>query len=386
MPVVPLSLHEVVFTDRAFCGISMPELTRFLRSLRALRKLEVRLDFSELVPINAETEKLKLLYRLQIKDLKELVESCPSLESLKLFLSTSKDETIYWRDIPLILGQHQLKHLEVWKTPKSDDLGLKDAAIQIALAENSSNPDNSHSPSSDIPLSSPIEFATPRLETITLAGCLWIGHRLADDKLIQVLFHGTYRIHRQTVSNEGDSDLPSVDETRSDKPSPSMSTGKNGYQATPQVETIPKQTIVTLMANERGGELGWPVRHYPIQLGALMGSNKVMMKGKMKGEKFVAGQREWHMIEPNETVLRRTPFLLLELFGLSMMIICFICSLEVDNPWLGWDLIALAVVVVGFITVLFSGPQSLSRDIGRIVFQIGAMGVGLPPLWRSYKA
>ncbi|KAE9400167.1 hypothetical protein BT96DRAFT_1019102 [Gymnopus androsaceus JB14] len=353
MPAVPLSLHELVFTDGAFCELSMPTLTRFLKGLRTLRKLEVRLDFSE--PRLTDPETTKLLVALQPKDLRELVESCPSLDSLKLFLSTTKNQTIYWRDIPLILGQHQLKHLEVWKTPKSDELGLlKDAAIQIVLAEKSSGPDH---PSSAIPPSSPIEFATPGLETIVLAGCL-CGNRLSRYRRIQVLYHGTYRVHRQTISNEVDSGLPSVDETRN-IPGPSMSTGKNGYQATPQVETIPEQTIVTLMANERGGELG---------------------------EKFVAGQREWHMIEPNETVLRRTPFLLLELVGLSVMIICFICSLEVDNPWLAWDLIALAVVVVGFITVFFSGPQSLSRDIGRIVFQIGAMGIGLPPLWRSYKA
>ncbi|KAE9397399.1 hypothetical protein BT96DRAFT_75779 [Gymnopus androsaceus JB14] len=182
----------------------------------------------------------------QIQELRELVESCPrGLESLKLFLSTVKKDTIYWRDIPQIircstqnpsqnrrLPRFRLKHLEVWKAHKYGEGRLSDAAIQIALAESPS------SSSAIQPSLSTIEFAAPALETIILCAC-FKEPLLGEMRILQ---HAKYRVHRRTIST-------------SDK----------------QVEALvpPRQTVVTLMANELGSGntmVSWLRRRYSVEL------------------------------------------------------------------------------------------------------------------------
>lgn len=104
----PMSLlQEIILTSEAFCGVYLPYLKRHLSSQMLLRKLEVWLDLSESVRIyqdldsaseldGGEPEKPEPVVYDQLKELRELVQSCPrGLASLKLLVSTKSKETFY---------------------------------------------------------------------------------------------------------------------------------------------------------------------------------------------------------------------------------------------------------------------------------------------------
>ncbi|KAE9408964.1 hypothetical protein BT96DRAFT_932261 [Gymnopus androsaceus JB14] len=394
---VRLPLQEISLTGIKFCGELLPELKQQLSGQRELRKLEIWMDFSEHVQqLDLQEQdygipKKPMAYD-QTTELRELFESCPrGLESLKLILSTNEKETIYWRDIPHILPRntqnqdrkYQLKHLEVWKAPKSKEYGLRDAAIQIALAETYSTPDSDPSSSPVIPPS--IEFAAPGLETIVLVGCLCTAKARLRYGRMHVLFHGKYRVHRQTVSDEEDSDWPFVDNTRGILPSLAAFTGKT--QAPTQVKTVP-QAFVTLTANERGAESKptWVIPHYRIQLGASMGVNKLMMKGKKIGKKILAAnspsQREWYMLKPSDepNVIRRTWRSITERNALVWEPDD---GLEV-NLWLAWDVIIVVLITTGLILQHFCDIKVLGKNLA----STGSMGAGVHQgwqLWRYYQ-
>lgn len=100
MPLRP-SLQEIVLIGKAFRRVDLPKLKTYLSSQRHLRKLEVSLNFSKSEePLYRDEQgvlKTRTVVYDQIQELRELVESCPrGLESLKLFLSTVKKDTIYW--------------------------------------------------------------------------------------------------------------------------------------------------------------------------------------------------------------------------------------------------------------------------------------------------
>ncbi|KAE9387598.1 hypothetical protein BT96DRAFT_927510 [Gymnopus androsaceus JB14] len=324
-------LQEIALTGEAFCGGFLPLFKRYLGSQRELRKLEIWLDFSQSLQIDdnpldvlESDEPKKPIVFDQLKELRELVESCPrGLESLKLLISTKNKETFYWRDIPQIirqstqaqtrkslkLPQFQLKHLEVWKAYKSGEGELGNAAVQIALAENSPVPD---SESGLIAATSPIQLAAPELETIVLVACF---DQWGRSNRMKVLQHAKYRIHRRTVYDEEVAEWEaSVAKRRRmtariSMMSPLLTSTGNGDHNAQVSEIVPRQTIVTLMANERGGE--WVpsllTRQYQLELGALMGASKLMVKKKRAGKKVSTtyGGREWRVIQTDESVLRR---------------------------------------------------------------------------------
>ncbi|KAE9393891.1 hypothetical protein BT96DRAFT_978766 [Gymnopus androsaceus JB14] len=365
MRVLLPSLQEISLTGIKFYGAFLPALKQQLSGQRELRKLEIWMDFSEHVqqldPQEQDCIPKKPMAYDQITELKELFMSCPrGLESLKLILTTNEKETIYWRDIPQILPRntqnhdrkYQLKHLEVWKAPKSKEYGLKDAAIQIALAETYSTSDSGLSSSTVIPPS--IEFAAPGLETIVLVGCLCTAKARFRYERMRVLFHGKYRVHRQTISDEY-SDWPFVDNTRGIMPSLAAFTGKT--QAPTQVKTVP-QAFVTLTANERGAESKptWVIPHYRIQLGALTGASKSMMKGKKVLVVNSPSQREWYMLdEPN--VIRQTWGTMSRLCGLYWMWIGDAVE-KVGVHSLVSEISSIALVVTGWM-IFFNAREAL---------------------------
>ncbi|KAE9394247.1 hypothetical protein BT96DRAFT_923674 [Gymnopus androsaceus JB14] len=297
-------LQEIALTGEAFCGGFLPLFKRYLGSQRELRKLEIWLDFSQSLQIDdnpldvlESDEPKKPIVFDQLKELRELVESCPrGLESLKLLISTKNKETFYWRDIPQIirqstqaqtrkslkLPQFQLKHLEVWKAYKSGEGELGNAAVQIALAENSPVPD------SDL------------LETIVLVACF---DQWGRSNRMKVLQHAKYRIHRRTVYDEEVAEWEaSVAKRRRmtariSMMSPLLTSTGNGDHNAQVSEIVPRQTIVTLMATNE----------YQLELGALMGARRLMVKKKRAGKKVLTtyGGREWRVIQTDESVLRR---------------------------------------------------------------------------------
>lgn len=147
----------------------------------------------------------------------------------------------------------------MWKAHKYGEGRLSDAAIQIALAESPS------SSSAIQPSLSTIEFTAPALETIILCACF--KEPLLGEMII--LQHAKYRAHRRTIST-------------SDK----------------QVEALvpPRQTVVTLMANELGSGntmVSWLRRRYSVELmDRGVGASKW---STAKGIRVVAalGGREW---------------------------------------------------------------------------------------------
>lgn len=188
----------------------------------------------------------------------------------------------------------------MWKVFRSREGFLGDAAIQIALAEKSiphtlgNHPDTS-------PSSSSIEFLAPALETIVLVTCF---NRWTTSDRMRIHQHAKYRVQRRAVFDE---EVAEWDASRTKsiiRPFSQMRSGKTGDQANSS-----RQMIVSLVANERGGEFFPSVytRRYELQLGALMGASRLKMKGKRAGMRIVAasGAREWRLIKSDEGLLRK---------------------------------------------------------------------------------
>jgi len=212
------------------------------------------------------------------------------------------------RDIPQIiqpsthdekrtLPQFQLKHLEVWKVFRSREGFPGDAAIQIALAEKLI-PCISGSHSGASSSSSPIEFLAPALETIVLVTCL---NRWTCTDRMRILQHAKYRVHRRAVFDEEVAEWDASRTQSMRRPFSRMCPRKTGDSS--------RQMIVSLVANERGGELFPSVytRRYNLQLGALMGASQFMVKGKRAGMRIVAahGAREWRLIKSDESLFQK---------------------------------------------------------------------------------
>ncbi|KIK63394.1 hypothetical protein GYMLUDRAFT_466528 [Collybiopsis luxurians FD-317 M1] len=340
------SLCEVDLTHEAYCGaLALHRVKSYLKCLRMLKNLSIWVDFSENVQEGSYTydengvEHHRPVPYDQIKELQELYESCPrGLESLKLLLSTKKEETIYWRDLPVILRRSasgdtncdihregvsrlrrlELKRLEVWKVEKIGDVSQRNAAILVALDEKDQSQTGSTSfrpswlprsamdkifptgqthtqtsPTLSIDSSEPLSLAHPSIETVVLVACF---DQWREYKPVRIVQHSTIRVRHETVSMNEPELRPSATRPLVQSFNSSLSksfaggagSGSSRGASTDSAAQSRTSTVITVSGDERPGH--WEIfsslftKRWEYEI-------TTSLSGRGKGQKFIFESR-----------------------------------------------------------------------------------------------
>ncbi|KAJ4488080.1 hypothetical protein J3R30DRAFT_3695732 [Lentinula aciculospora] len=296
-------LQELTLTDGSYHSIVLPMFKVVAQLLPSLKKLGVWIDFSHIPGLDLEGSSKRSTRYDQLKELRELYECCPiKLESLKLLLSTKSKETMFWRDIPLILrrknqisnvslGRCQLKSLEVWKVNRRGDHGvLGNAALKIALDEEFDYAVGHHIEHS----STPINLTAPLLENIVLVVFLdqWSNN---FTKRVRIIQHTSYKVRRRFIgrdhlaNNSASNSIPpsAVSSTKSREsntfilPPLLKPVQRLKHWAQTRNTSVAPEMVISLKANERGPHVTWILSNrYDIHVVPLPSHGKMMLDGK----------------------------------------------------------------------------------------------------------